>query len=148
MKKYSIVILLAIVALGACKAKKAEFFGNTATTDSTVVAGINPTPSATDSIRFTVSFYSPGSGINYMAARKLDSFIANYQTNNNVTLTVYKTPWGREGEVDYCFKLSNLDSKKADALVQQVKDLLKGEDRINYKENTPCRELRVIPGGN
>lgn len=147
MKKYSIIILMAVVALGACKAKKAEFFGNTS--DSTANAtNTNPAPSATDSIRFTVSFYSPGSGINYMAARKLDSFIANYQTNNNVTLTVYKTPWGREGEVDYCFNLSNMDSKKADALVQQVKDLLKGEDRINYKENTPCRELRVIPGGN
>lgn len=144
MKKYSIIILLAVLALGACKSKKVQA-GDTASASTTDAA---PPQALNDSIRLTVSFYSPGSGINYLAARKLDSFITNYQSSNNVTVNYEKIPWGREGEVDYCFNLNSLGAKLSADFKAQVKKLLKDEDRINYKENEPCREKRVMPGGN
>jgi hypothetical protein len=34
------------------------------------------------------------------------------------------------------------DKSKGDSFVKQVQDLLKGEDRINYKDNTTCRKPR------
>ncbi len=161
--------LIAIAAIGlvavSCKSKK-EMTDNTAKADSIQVADSiakvfadiaiadaqntpptiavgepNPaTPTPNDSIRLNVSFYSPGSGINYRAAQSLDGFLTKYQAANPGAVTIYKTAWGREGEVDYCFKMN--DKTKGDDFVKQVKDLLAGQDRINYKENTTCRKPR------
>ena len=159
MKTY----LIAIAAIGlvavSCKSKKEIAARSNAKADSTRIADSmaavaavadvqtiavgepNPaTPTPNDSIRLNVSFYSPGSGINYRAAQSLNSFLTKYEDANPGAVTVYKTAWGREGEVDYCFKVN--DKAKGDAFVKQVKDLLAGQDRINYKENTTCRKPR------
>lgn len=109
---------------------------------SASTAPVQQAPSVNDSIRLNVSFYSPGSGINYRAAQKLDGFVTQYQTDNPGALTMYKTAWGREGEVDYCFKFNKGFENKGDSFVKQVKDLLVGQDRINYKEFTTCRKPR------
>lgn len=155
--------LIAIAAIGlvavSCKSKKEMAVRSNAKADSTriadsmaavaavadvqtiVVGEPNPaTPSPNDSIRLNVSFYSPGSGINYRAAQSLNGFLTKYEATNPGAVTVYKTAWGREGEVDYCFKMN--DKTKGDDFVKQVKDLLAGQDRINYKENTTCRKPR------
>ena len=149
--------LIAIAAIGlvavSCKSKK-EMTNNTAKADSIQVADSiakvfadiaiadaqNTPPTPNDSIRLNISFYSPGSGINYRAAQSLNSFLTKYEAANPGAVTVYKTAWGREGEVDYCFKMN--DKTKGDDFVKQVKDLLAGQDRINYKENTTCRKPR------
>ncbi len=112
--------------------------------DSVVMANATEAQpvSANDSIRLNVSFYSPGSGINYKAAQKLDGFVTQYQTDNPGAITMYKTAWGREGEVDYCFKFNQGFESKGDSFVKQVKDLLANQDRINYKEFTTCRKPR------
>lgn len=153
------VYLVAIAAIGllavSCKGKKEMSVRSNAKADSiriadsmaavanvpTIAVGEpNPATPTNDSIRLNVSFYSPGSGINYLAARKLDAFLTRYQSENPGAITIYKSAWGREGEVDYCFKMN--DKSKGDSFVKQVMDLLKGEDRINYKENTTCRKPR------
>lgn len=153
------VYLVAIAAIGllavSCKGKKEMSVRTNAKADSiriadsmaavanvpTIAVGEpNPATPTNDSIRLNVSFYSPGSGINYLAARKLDAFLTRYQSENPGAITIYKSAWGREGEVDYCFKMN--DKSKGDSFVKQVMDLLKGEDRINYKENTTCRKPR------
>jgi hypothetical protein len=158
MKSY----LVAIAAIGllavSCKGKKEMSVRSNAKADSTRIADSmaavaavadvptiavgepNPATPTNDSIRLNVSFYSPGSGINYLAARKLDAFLTKYADENPGAVTVYKSAWGREGEVDYCFKMN--DKSKGDSFVKQVQDLLKGEDRINYKDNTTCRKPR------
>jgi hypothetical protein len=144
MKKYIVLFAAATALFAACKAKHTAQSNAVAKTDSVAtIADGEPNPSApADSIRLNVSFYSPGNGVNYRAAKKLDAFLDTYELANPGMVTVYKTAWGREGEVDYCFKTTKLDTKKADDFVKQVMDLLKGEDRINFKENTTCRKPR------
>ncbi|UPT68268.1 MAG: hypothetical protein M0D57_06380 [Sphingobacteriales bacterium JAD_PAG50586_3] len=152
MKAYLIAIAAIGLLAAGCKSKKEMSTKSNAKADSIVVldntipptnniAAGEPNPATpNDSIRLNVSFYSPGSGINYLAARKLDAFLTKYESENPGAVTVYKSAWGREGEVDYCFKMN--DKSKGDGFVKQVQDLLKGEDRINYKENTTCRKAR------
>ncbi len=95
----------------------------------------------TDSIRLNVAFNSPGSGINGKALKQLEAYIESFETDNNLKITVYRIPWGREGEVDFCFKLSTIDAKKADDFVAGVKNLIGKADRVTMKENCNCRNL-------
>lgn len=135
MIKYFVIAALSIATSIACKSKKAvtEVKG---TTDTVVeISPLNPQ----DSIRLSVSFFSPGSGINRDAYKKLERHIELFEEENGIILTIYKVPWGREGEVDFCFKLSTIDNKKAEAFVTSVKNLLAGAEKVNIKENCSCR---------
>ncbi len=134
MKK--MICILALLPLMACHhSKKAQ--DNSATTAVTNADG---------KMRFIVSFTSIGSGINREALKQFDAFIPQFESKNNVTLSPQKTRWGKEGEIDYCFKLDGLKPKLQDAFMAETKELLKNSDRVVYKENTPCRDAgQVIP---
>ena len=54
----------------------------------------------------------------------------NYETTN----------WGREGEVDYCLKLAELDKKKQELFITEIKEILKNSALVRFKENTLCRQ--------
>jgi len=120
----------------ACKSKK-QLADKEPVINDVVSATANPN----DSIRLNVAFNSPGSGINGQALKQLKGYIERFETDNNLTLTYYQIPWGREGEVDFCFKLSTIDSKKAEEFVTGVKNLIGKADRVTMKENCNCRNL-------
>jgi len=89
--------------------------------------------------RFTVSFISKGAGTDYQIRQKYDSFIADYETRNNIKIAMSKAPWGREGEIDYCFDMVGLKKDIIDKFIAESRALLNASDRINLGENTNCR---------
>jgi len=92
--------------------------------------------------RFIVSFYSTGEGAEGKQIQQFEKFLSGYKTPSGDTLHAEKTPWGREGEVDYCMKLSGLNSDDQQQFINQVKELLKSAQRVHYSENAACRQGR------
>ena len=89
--------------------------------------------------RFSVSFFSKGGGTDRKARSEFESFIEAYNKKNNVILQFTKTPWGREGEVDYCFMLDELKKKEQGVFIKECENLLKDSKLVNLQEFTPCR---------
>lgn len=97
-----------------------------------------------DSIyRFGVSFYSKGRGVDKTARQQFSTFLADFQLKNDVTLVVNTSQWGREGEIDYCFKLSELNADKQKAFIAETKEKLKSSTLVHYQENATCRKNRA-----
>jgi len=94
-----------------------------------------------DSIyRFNVSFISIGSGTDGKAKQQFNEFITQFNNNNKVTITPEIASWGREGETDYCLKLSDLNSELQNKFIAETKELLKSSKLIRYKENSTCKQ--------
>ena len=92
----------------------------------------------TNTSRFIVSFFSPGDGINRTAKKKFTEYLAN----NNTAITYSEIKWGREGEVDYCFNLDELNEAEQIEFIKDVKDHLGQAKKVNFLENKPCRSSR------
>lgn len=130
--RFLLIALVALVAALGCK-NSAKSGGGKGTGSS----------AANDSIyRLSVSFISIGSGIDAQAQAKYDQFVTEFGTRHKVTLAHETVGWGREGEVDYCFKLSELKSPQQATFVEESKALLAGNELVLFKENTPCRKPR------
>ena len=97
---------------------------------------------AEESYRLTISFISVCCGINSGAKAKLDEFISSYEKRKDVKLERETVHWGREGEVDYCFKLAELSSDGQKAFVLEIRSLLEKAERVHIEENAPCRNKR------
>jgi hypothetical protein len=81
-----------------------------------------------------LSFYSIGTGVDGTHLRKFNEFLDSYQPKLNPIIT----PWGREGEVDYCFSLIELSTNQRNKFVKQVRELLKDCKLVHINENAPC----------
>jgi hypothetical protein len=92
--------------------------------------------------RFSVSFYSPGNGIDHTIKGKYDTFVADFGKRKKVKLEHETVSWGREGEVDYCFFLRELSEADQAVFVKESKALLAASERVNTSENTTCRQPR------
>lgn len=92
--------------------------------------------------RLTVSFISIGGGIDYAAKQKYDAFVADFGKRNKTKLAHETVGWGREGEVDYCFKLAELKDAQKSAFVTESKAMFVGNDLVKLKENASCRQPR------
>lgn len=100
-------------------------------------------PASDMKYRFNVSFISIGSGVDYKAKDKYDAFVLDFaKRNGNVKLKHETSPWGREGEVDYCFSLSELNARQQGAFVQESKALLKDNKLVQFAENVVCKKGR------
>jgi hypothetical protein len=85
-----------------------------------------------------LSFYSIGTGVDGNHLRKFSEFLESYQPKLNPIVT----PWGREGEVDFCFTLSELSTKQRSQFVKQVREQLKDCKLVHINENAPCVHKR------
>lgn len=92
--------------------------------------------------RLIVSFYSICCGIDSAAKERLDKFLSRYEKAERVRITKESIRWGKEGEIDYCFKLSNLSSRKQKRLISEIKSLLKESTLVRIEENAPCKVMR------
>jgi hypothetical protein len=72
----------------------------------------------------------------------MDVFISRYQLENKKELKFEAVPWGREGEVDYCFMLSELSAKEQSRFINALKDQLKFSELVQITENQPCKPRR------
>lgn len=103
----------------------------------------NPSGSAIaqDSLyRFSVSFISIGSGIDHKAKNRFVEFISQFNSNNKAVIEPEVVAWGREGETDYCFKLSEVNAAQQIKFIEETKELLKSSKDVRYNENCKCRK--------
>jgi hypothetical protein len=98
-----------------------------------------------ENYRLVISFISIGSGINSAAKEKLENYLQLNETLKMKNPQIERTRWGREGEVDYCMKLSAFTVAEQEKIVKGIKEQLKNQDHIFINENAPCRHKR--PGG-
>ncbi len=130
MTKY--IVVLIFFAFMACKSSEKAIAPVEKTNETTSVE------LAENLYRFNVSFISIGSGTDKPAIAKFEAFLAEYEAKNKIKLVYQLGYWGREGEVDYCFKLKELDDKKQLDFINSVKESLKESKRVRYKENSEC----------
>ncbi len=92
--------------------------------------------------RLVVSFYSICCGIDSKAQEDLDKFIKRYEKTNRKQLTKAAVHWGKEGEIDYCLKLSELSRREQKRFISQVRLLLKRSKLVHINENAACQSGR------
>jgi|GEM_PF-828052 len=88
--------------------------------------------------RLVVSFYSKGEGIDYRAAEKFEAFVLGYKP----AVAFEKTSWGREGEIDYCMKLSELSTKEQKQFIDLARIELANTQLVHFNENAKCVHKR------
>lgn len=88
---------------------------------------------------YIISFYSIGSGIDEKIKLKLDQFIQEFEQKEKVKLSYKITNWGREGEIDYCFELTELSSNHKDQFIYESKKILETSKLVNIKEDSICK---------
>lgn len=127
MKKIFFLASLVSLACISCKSKK-ETTKTTENTSSSVTSNAD----APITYRLIVTFISKGAGTD---GPKRTAFLA--YVDGHPLKPAYKTvTWGREGEADYCFNLSELTSKKdLIAFIEEVKKIAGGSDMMNITEN-------------
>lgn len=94
--------------------------------------------SLSENYRFIVSFISIGSGTDAKAHSLFVKYLSDYKYTNKDTLSYDVIPWGREGEVDYCIRLSELMPNEQTKFITDIKRILKDSTLARYKENAPC----------
>ncbi len=87
--------------------------------------------------RLIVSFFSRGAGINRELKSEFEKFLKQH---DDLKYEVFR--WGREGEVDYCFKLEEMTQQQQEDFVKKVSGLLNNADMIRVIENMECVHKR------
>ncbi|MBK9284073.1 MAG: hypothetical protein IPM51_07095 [Sphingobacteriaceae bacterium] len=134
---YSLTILLAL----SCKVKnKQSDSGETASKNETkdVEKRGNKTNVADTLKSFTVSFFSPGSGIDRKIKTEYDAYLLKLEEGNPILKGRQIKKWGREGEVNYCFDLKEVELSKKQTFIKESKDILSKSDRVNLIYNKGC----------
>lgn len=82
-------------------------------------------------VRLKISFISIGSGINFKAHDRFKAAVKEFEAQQKVTLTYTTKPWGREGEVSYCFPEQN----KLQDFLKFIQKEMSAFDRVQIQEN-------------
>jgi hypothetical protein len=103
----------------------------------TVVA---PNQDTTQEIyRLTVSFISKGAGID----SKTEETFVKWLKAQPKQPAYEETRWGREGEKNYCLKLSELSTREQEIFVRDVRTLLTDKELVIVSEYAPCKGRKV-----
>ena len=106
---------LSAISATACKSKKDVEPGTPSET-------VKPSEKKEEP-RWVVTFVSEGSGPDTKAMRLLESKLIEWQTTYGWELFPERIAWGKEGEMDYCFKKSdfrNYAPQRLDALFRET----------------------------
>lgn len=129
-KSIFIVISVAFFGTLSCQtAKQSKKQGETTSPNISI-------ESENDNYRFIASFISKGAGKDSKLLKSYISFISYYEKRNNLSLSKDVIVWGREGEKDICFKLSELSSEKQIEFINQSKALFNNSDLVIFSENS------------
>ncbi|CAN5626247.1 hypothetical protein BH11BAC1_BH11BAC1_25840 [soil metagenome] len=93
-------------------------------------------------MRFIVSFYSIGSGIDRGQPDNLKTYTDVFGKKNSLTIEFSEMHWGREGEIDYCFTLNGLSEAQIVNFIAGAKVALKAAEHVHFIENQACRKGR------
>ncbi len=94
---------------------------------------------ADSSYSLVVSFISIGSGTDRIARKEYESFIKQFEEHNKAIILLKKVNWGREGEIDFCIKLSNLNNDLQKNFIEETKNMLKDLKLVRIEENSNCK---------
>ena len=81
--------------------------------------------------RLVVSFISKGAGIDLKSQENIQSYIDKHRKKP----VFEERRWGREGEVDYVFKLNELNADEQKVFIEEVKKLIVNADMVSVREN-------------
>ncbi|MCC6384611.1 MAG: hypothetical protein LC117_03005 [Bacteroidia bacterium] len=154
--KLTYLLLILVVFAGGCKTTK---LGDTETANNperqiTDYSSLDAGPSESvqsvemkDKLKQTkwrliVSFISIGEGTDLAAQEQFDKYIDEWRKNKGMNVSYLSVPWGREGEVDFCFRLDEMDSSLSAQFISGMKDRLKGSSLIRISEYEQCRNMR------
>jgi hypothetical protein len=90
--------------------------------------------------RFNISFISIGSGTDGKARQAFLDFIKDFETKRKIKIEMETVKWGREGETDYCLKLTELNQEEQAQFISDIKELLKTSKLVRFSENTACKK--------
>lgn len=90
----------------------------------------------------SVSFFSIGEGTDGKMMNRYKEFIAIFSKEKKLTLAYEQNAWGREGEVDYCFLLEELNAKQRIEFIEKSKTLLAESKLVHVVENGRCHPKR------
>lgn len=92
-------------------------------------------PQDENTVRLQVSFLSRGMGIDHETKSDFDHWL-----KQRPHILFYVSPWGREGEMSYCFALRDMSPTTQDQIVADVRRFLAGEKMVYISEYTPCKK--------
>ena len=84
--------------------------------------------------RVLVSFYSIGAGIDIETHDKFKEFLLN----SHPKVMYEEVAWGREGEVDYCFRLFGMNKEDQQTFITDLKMIAEKSDRMRVEEDKSC----------
>lgn len=84
-------------------------------------------------VRLVVSFISQGGGIDYKTKEEFEKWLGMREK------FVYETTtWGREGEVNFCFRMTNISTREQDIFVKDVRTFLTDKPLVLVSEYSKC----------
>lgn len=104
---------------------------------TTVVAATADTMQ--DYYRLTVSFISKGQGIDLAAEEAFVKWLKEQPKHPAYEVT----SWGREGEKNYCLKLTELSTREQEIFVRDVRTQLTDKELVFVSEYAKCKGKKV-----
>ena len=126
----SVISVLTMLTIISCKPKEKI---------SKQVVVVSDTPMVkqdenTDTFRVVVSFISIGEGTDPEASAKLQAYLDKIGKDFGLHATNIRFAWGREGEIDNCFLLSDFNASQQTAFIKGLRDLFKGNSLVIIEE--------------
>lgn len=142
MKIQLFITLLVISCSMACKThrKDSQTDVDKATTAKDSTAAV--VDQAPDTFRVVISLISIGEGTDPEGMGKVARFLDNYEKQTGKKPVYSSQRWGREGEMDLNFMLTELNPKEQADFVEQLQKAMTGQQLILVTENKPNRFRR------
>lgn len=138
LKSIYIFIGVALIGTASCqtpKQNKSTGTSNKKKQTETVKTSTNSNQPLNDNYRFIVSFISKGAGTDSKIIEKFTKYVKEFEQKKGLILSNALINWGKEGELDYCFKLSELNTNDQIVFINESKALLKESDLVITEEN-------------
>ncbi len=72
--------------------------------------------------RLIISFISIGEGVDPAARDIMDGILRKWESKAGKSITIEPIPWGREGEVDFCFLLNELSAPDQALMAREMRE--------------------------
>lgn len=97
---------------------------------------------AANNFRVVIEFFSRGEGTDENAFKNIQALVNGAEKDFGKTIAIEKYSWGREGEFDYCLRLSELSEAQSSSLVEKIKAEASKSKVTRVSENATSRHKR------
>lgn len=106
-----------------------------------------PKPPPKNPFPLVLTYISIGGGPDYSSVQTAKSVIKQFEQDLEIKLAFKKVFWGREGEADVCYSLSEINREQRKKLIALLRVSIKPVNGIHFvyvRENVDCREVRNL----